>query len=939
MKEMINVALRSEFTFKQVYQKIEEMPEGQHTALGIADLNNTQGHVRFRNACMKAGIKPIYGVRVMAVYNVEEQTPNPGQWGHVYIVLAKTQEGLAEIYRLVRTAFDNFRYRPMVSLVDIWSLSENVIVIAENFDIPERIDYIGLSQVTNRALIKAHKIPTVAINHNYYPKATDRESWELLMGARFMDQKTFQQHILSTQEWFRLFGDRKAIKNTYEIAEACNVELRKADPVRYSGDETLRGLVDEGIKRRKYPLTKQAKKRLKIELELIEEKDYTDYFLVVAQMTTEAKKKFLVGPGRGSAGGSLVCYLLGITDVDPLPFGLLFERFLDRNRFDMPDIDIDFPDVARQEVIRGLKRDNGGEDHVCHLGTVARQRGDSLINHFGAELNIPFEDTAMLKEILIRRPGGDLRVNYCVHDTVTTTEMGKRFAKRYPAILQAAKYEGHATHFGTHAAGILVCNEPVTNFVGVNSRENAAMIDYREAEELNLLKIDVLGLQTLAMLQECADLAGFDFHDYYDVDLEDEKALEVFRSGRLTGVFQFEGHALRGLCRQLQVRKFDEISALTALARPGPLHGGGTEKYILRQTGKEEVSFTSKHPAFHDNTQETYGVIVYQEQLMHICRAVGMSWEDTSAFRRVVAKRKGPELLGTFEKRFKKAAKKTGMKKEDRNAVWKEMVTFGSYGFNKSHAVAYAMISQWCAWAKAHYPLEFAVAGLNNCKSQEAAVLLLREIVRHDKIPYIPVDPDTSDIKWTVQDGVLVGGLTNIKGIAESKAKTIIRNRKTGKVNPDGILRLLVNPETPFDILFPCEEFWSDYYENPQAYGLNEPVSYICDIQEKDNYTFIGQLIDKKVKDLNTEEQIAKRNGEVYDENTVCLNLTFRDDTDEIQCRIPRGKFDEFAHEIIERDDYKDHDEVHWYIVKGTIISDEIRFIFINKIHFLGEEH
>ncbi|MCP4256827.1 MAG: DNA polymerase III subunit alpha [Planctomycetes bacterium] len=940
---IINIALRSEFTFKRVFQTVESMTDNQESAVGIADLNSTQGFVSFSNVCKAADIKPIFGATVMAVHDVERKVPRTGQYGFEYTVIAKNDEGLPEIYRLVKSAFDNFYYRPQVSIIDIWGLSDNVIVIASAFNIPERIDYLGLSQSSNLSCMK-YGLPTVAINENDYPKPSDRMAYELLMGSREMNTKTTPQHIMSTTEWRRFFKGRvedleTPIKNTHAIAEMCEAELKIAEPVKYRGDDDLYDLIEKGIKDRKYNMTKTAKKRIKSELKLIEGKEFADYFLVVSQMTSAAKKYQMVGPGRGSAGGSLVCFLLGITEVDPLKFDLLFERFLDKHRHDAPDIDIDFPDKHREKVIDNLIEDNGGAEFVCKLGIVARQRGDSLINKFSSEMQVPFEAAEELKEVLIQRPAGDARVNFCVVDTLTSTEIGKNFAKMHPAINEAVKYEGHATHSGTHAAGILVCNEPITNYTGVNSRDGFAMIDYREAEMLNLLKIDALGLRTLSILQETAELAGFDWRDFYSVNLEDEAALQMFKDVRLLGIFQFEGQALSGLCRQMEIKSFSEIAAVTALGRPGPLKGGGTAKYIARQTGKEEVSYTANHPAVINNTRETFGVIVYQEQLMHICRDVGMSWKDVSMFRKIVAKRKGRELLGTYEATFKKCAIDKGLSKMEAAAVWSEMVTFGEYGFNKSHAVAYAMISQNCAWAKAHHPFEFAVASLNNSKSDDSAVRLLRDLVRHEGFSYVPVDPDKSEVFWSAQEGVLVGGLINIDGIAEKKAKTIVRNRENGKIDPPSVIKMLANPETPFDILFPVEEFWGEYFYSPEDFGLKERPSYIEDINEKGDYTFIGKLTRKKVKDLNTIQEIEKRDGEVYKENTVCLNLTLEDDTSEIMARIPRNKFDEFANEIIERDDFKERKDVNWYIIKGRIISDEIRFIFINNIHYLGEEH
>jgi DNA polymerase III alpha subunit len=518
-----------------------------------------------------------------------------------------------------------------------------------------------------------------------------------------------------------------------------------------------------------------------------------------------------------------------------------------------------------------------------------------------------------------------------VHDTIETTEIGKQFAEKYPVIRVAARIEGHTTHAGVHAAGILVCNRPVTDYVGVNGKDNSAMIDYREAELLNLLKIDALGLRTLTVLQETAEMAGFDYHDFYKIPLDDEAALELFRNDRLLGVFQFDAGAIKSLCRQIKVQNFDDICAITSLGRPGPIEGGGTRSYVERHNGYEEVTYISSHPKIIEITKPTLGVIVYQEQLMHICRAVGMDWKDVSMFRKVVAKRKGKELLGTYEDTFKRCAKDAGLPDTEANEVWEQMATFGKYGFNKSHAVSYGMVSYMCAWAKAHYPLQFAVANLNNMKSKDSAVRLLRDFVRHEGFEYVPVDPDMSDVNWSVHEGKLLGGLTNIHGLGESKAKKIIENRRAGKVDTPSIIRMLINARTDFDILFPCQHFWSEYYESGNVVTIDQ-------ILEAGEYTFIGKINKKKIKDLNTDEQVEKR-GARFEKDSLALNIYVEDDTDEIMCRVPRNKFERYAREIIARDDAQAPYEKNWYMFTGKIINASMLFVLLDKITYLGERH
>jgi len=946
MRDMLNIALRSEFTFKKTFQKVVDICEGQHTALGIADLNSTQGHIAFKKVCVKNDIKPIYGTRVSVVLDPTQTVKNPGQFGFEHVLLARNTAGLQEIHRTVKLAYNQFKYRPLLGVMDIMRLSENVIVIAENFDTAEigRLDYVGLSQITRPVSLEAD-LPRVALNYNFYPTPEDKETYQLLLGSRTMDNRTFQQHILSTKEWYRIWKDEEAINNTYKIAEECNAELLNATNIRYKGSKTLEDVCAKGFVERGFHLIEDQSKRdqisnrIKRELDLINEKDFADYFLVVADMVSAAKRKMLVGPARGSAAGSIVCYLAGITEINPLDYDLLFERFIDINRHDMPDIDIDFPDVHRQAVIKKLEQDNGGKEYVAHIANISRMRSDSMVNHVAKELWIPFADAIELKEAMIKRPAGDKRVGSCVIDTLNETMVGKRFREKHPAMEVAAKFENHATHAGVHAAGILVCNDPITDYVGVNARDNAAMIDYREAEERNLLKIDVLGLRTLAVLQECAELAGFDYHDYYDLSLDDDKVFSLFRAGRVTGIFQFEGQALKGLCRQIKAKSFDDLCAMTALARPGPLKGGGTTRYIARHSGDEPVEYIANNEAVIKATEDTYGVMVYQEQLMHIVRGLGMSWEDTSHFRKVVSKRQGLEKLGRFKDVFVEGALGSGLTVTETEYAWKQMITFGAYGFNKSHSVAYALISYWTAWAKMYYPLEFTAASLNNSKDKESSVRILRDMVRNDGVDYKTIDPDESEVKWIVKDGSwLLGGLTNIDGLGVAKARSIIKKRREGESLTDAMYMKLLHPKTVYDILFPCEHYWGEEYVSRwKKVGLPRKPITIEEIGGKGEYTFIGKLIMKKVKDLNAKEQVDKRDGRIYETDTLALNIILEDDTDQIMCRVGRFDFDTVGHDIIKTDDAKEQGCSDWYLVKsGAIIADHMRFVFIKRISFIG---
>ncbi|MCK5016017.1 MAG: DNA polymerase III subunit alpha, partial [Candidatus Peribacteraceae bacterium] len=842
---MINLALRSEFSFRKCYGHLDKLVHDSDIAVGIADTDNTFGHVRLQSACQEAGIKPIFGVRLMVT---SERKDKEKAWGSESVFLAKNVDGLREIYKLVSLAYQNFYYHPYVTLGNVLNtISRNVIVISHVIN--SRTNYLALTHSTpNSAFDQAsdRKIPPVLINYNHYPTLEDKAVYDLLVGHRFRDTQTYPQHILDEGELQFELRDRvtndlyfkHARDNTYVISDMCqHFELPVASNIHYEGKHTLEGLCLAGAMRRGIDLEDEIYgARLDRELKLIHEKKYADYFLIVYEMVNEAKKVMLVGPSRGSSAGSLVSYLIGITEVDPIKYDLLFERFIDINRLDLPDIDIDFPDWKRKRVIDRLVRIYGNKN-VAHLGIVARGKPKSVLRDFAASLGVPEFEIEATKDAIIDRSGGDARASMRTRDTLENTEPGKELVEKYPQMMLACEAEEHAHHFGVHAAGMIVCNEPLTHYTSINARNEAVQLCGDDAEKLNLLKIDCLGLRTLSILEEFCTLIDFDFHDLYTIDLEMPKVLEIFKQCRLAGIFQFEGYALRWLTQDLEVKKFDDIVVLTSLGRPGPIHSGGAADYVKKHNGEKEITYISKHPTVLKWTKDTLGTILFQEQVMGIARDFGgLSWNDVSELRKALGKSKGQEFFNRYWERFVKGTREKHISDEEAEHVWKNMMTFGSWGFNKSHAVAYAMISYWTAWAKAQDPLNFAVACMNHTSDSWTAIRLLREMVEFDGLEYEPVDPDNSSEGWSVCDGKLIGGLTNIHGVGSQKAKQILRARiGKDKLGP-GLIKKLLKPETDFDVLFPCQHYFGHFFDNPKEHGLDVSPTLIRDVDGKGDW-------------------------------------------------------------------------------------------------------
>lgn len=902
MNEMVNLSIRTEFSFKNehTYGRIDDIlfAENGTGSLGIADVNGTYGFIQFEKQCLKKGIKPIFGVRLMVVK--DEMAKSRSAFGPTYIFLAKNEAGYHEINKLVKKAYDRFYYKPFILISDMLKISQDVFVIAEVFETPDRLDYIALTTTTPRMMLE-WDIPKVAINNNFYPTPIDKDKYELLCGARkhgegwrfLFTNQTYPMHILSTPEWYRLWKVDEAIENTHKIASECNVTIPSATMVRFPDKKVdIRTLCLVGAAQKGVDLDDPVyKARFERELEIIIEKDYVDYFLVVSDMIKFAKRRMLVGPSRGSCAGSLVCYLMDITTIDPIPHGLVFERFIDLNRHDLPDIDIDFPDNKRQDVIKYLI-DKYHDSNVCHIANINRLKAKSAIGNTGMALSIPYADVEAVKESIVDRSGGDARAAMAARDTLESTEVGKQFMSKYPAMSAAFDLEMHATHTGKHAGGIIVSNDEITKYCGMNTKDGCVMMDKKDAELKNLLKIDVLGLRTLSILEEAAELAGFDYHDYYEMPLDIAKTFTAFNEMRLSGIFQFEGQAMMMLCKEMGVHSFDDIVAITALARPGPLHSGGANQFVKRKNGSEPVKYISQHPIYIEETRDTYGVIIYQEQLMNLCRKLGkMSWEEVSDIRRAASRTLGKEFFDQYRNSFLKGTRDNGISDEEAIEIWENMMTFGSWGMNKSHTVAYGLISYWCAFMKTHYPLEFAAATMNHTKSHEAGLKVLRDFVENDGIEYIDVDPDESELRWTIKDGKLLGSLTNIEGLGEKQAKEIIKARKTGKPLSNSQYKKLISASTPYEILYPTQHWWGDYYQRPWKYNLPYAPTYIKDIEQPGEYILLGLAKQKDLRDLNEYNELVKRGGRVLTEHDKYLRVVIEDDTGQILTKIDRYKY------------------------------------------------
>lgn len=911
--------IKTEYSFKRALGQIGEVVERLRavgaTRAGISDYNNSYGHYAWQRLCKDAGIKPCFGVTLPVVEDASLDKP---QVVNLMPLMAMNNHGLAEMYALIRRAYAQYYKIPRLSYDDINSISQDVAVFSGAWLDEELIKRDVYSQLTpsSPSFIEGERF---ALLDNFYPALEDHQLWAAFADNTYLSSNI---HILTESEYINLFlvSGQAAINNTNKLMNECTAQLGKSPMVSYSfptiidhSGETkaadLRELCYKNV--RGVKLKGEYKARVERELSIIEEKGFGDYFLIVADLVNYAKQNILVGPARGSSAGSLVCYLIGITEVDPLEHDLIFERFIDITRDDWPDIDIDFPDYQRDQAIQYLL-DKYGADNVAKLSTISKMQPRVIINDSAKKFQIPLYECDELKNVIIERMKGDDRANQCLEDTYETDE-GQRFLEKYPEMSIVSRLEGHARHAGVHAAGVLVSPKPLVNYCGIDGRDNVAMLDKFEAEgQAGLLKIDILGLRTLSIISDCLTAIGHGRLWLYALPLDDGKAFTLFNSGKFNGIFQFEGFALRALSAKMDINTFNDIVAVTSLARPGPLASGGAELYADRKM-KRAAYFTSDvNPILLDITSDTHGIIVYQEQVIRIIREIGLfDWPNTSKIRKAISKSMGNEFFSQYKRMFIDGAMRNDFTESEATELWQNLLTFGAWGFNKSHAVSYGMISYYCAYLKANHPGQYITACLNHAKSDEDGLRLLREYTGE----YVAADPAQSGDRWIEKDGTIYGPLTNIKGIGDKVCADIIRRRTSGAGLTDAQARRIKEGENVYKNAWPCRDRFSDYYANPAKYNvLSCAISYIEDVRDNQSYVFLGQLTEAVIKNHNDPVNVERRGGTIMQGKVNYLNLTIEDDTGLMLCTILRNDFDRFS-QVISKE------KNQFYLIKGSFDS------------------
>lgn len=582
----------------------------------------------------------------------------------------------------------------------------------------------------------------------------------------------------------------RAILATEEIAQRCTVELPKLAmvrfpvPVEFGGtrEDYWRHKIREGWFYRGMDQKKNVrryKEQLAHEMKVIEDKDYLDYFLIVSDLVTFAKERGIaVGPGRGSSAASLVCYLLRITEVDPMVFpNLLFERFIDPLRKDLPDIDIDFADNRRHEVTEYAEA-KYGKAQVGNIATYTQYKSKLALDDTARVYRIPQYEVDAIKELLVERSSGDLRASATIEDTAQMFEQAAAVFEKYPDLLHATQLEGNVKGMGVHAAGMVIASSPLTDACATYQRTmsdgrvlRVLSVDKYDAEHLNILKIDNLGLTTLGMIDVCLATIGKPLEWLYEIPLDDPATIQAFKENDVVGVFQFDGRSMRPVTAELKPDNFLEVCDLTALARPGPLHNGAAAEYIDVKWGRREAR--KYHPLVEAIVHHTHGQIVYQEQILRITGEIGgFDHVHRATIRKIISKKLGEQEFNRWWQDFWKGAKQRGLKEQEAKDIWNACITAGSYAFNVAHSLGYGMLAWWTMYLKQHYPLAFYAASLE-AYGEKKQLELLKDAERHD-IYALPPRLGVSQISWSIDGDVLLAGYSQIRGIGEKTAQNIV---------------------------------------------------------------------------------------------------------------------------------------------------------------------
>ncbi|OGI05666.1 MAG: DNA polymerase III subunit alpha [Candidatus Margulisbacteria bacterium GWE2_39_32] len=788
----------------------------------------------FYNYARSVGIKPIIGCEVyLSPRRMHQKEGKQDARNRHLILLAKNDQGYKNLLKIVSLGHtEGFYYKPRVDYEVLADHHEGLIALSGCMAGPIAVkildeDFEGACQEADKlqaifgndlyleiqdhgikgqaeiiaGLVKINKekgIPLVATNDTHYLRKEDAYAQDVLLcistGKTINDSNRLsfsskEFYLKTPQEMSDIFSYLpEALENTVKIAAQCNLEIEQGVnylpsfplPEGYTESSYLRTLAWDGIKARYPEITETIKKRAEYELEVIEKMKFPAYFLIVADFIAFARQQGIpVGPGRGSAAGSIVAYSLGITNIDPLKYHLLFERFLNPERISMPDIDIDFCIDRRQEIIEYVGK-KYGQDKVAQIATFGTMAARGVIRDVGRALGIPLSEVDRIAKLI---PAGP---KVTIEQALQEVPEFKAYVTNNETINNLVKtsltLEGVARHASTHAAGVVISAFPLTDKAPVMTNDGQLVTQYAkdDLEAIGLLKMDFLGLRNLTMIDNTLKIIKMKRNvdlDINDLPLEDAPTYELLTRGDTPGVFQLESKGMKSILKDLKPSVFEDIIALLALYRPGPIESGMIDDFIKRKHGRAKIVYSL--PELEPILKETYGTILYQEQIMQIASVLGgFSLGEADVLRKAMGKKK-MDVMEKQKEKFVKGAKDKGLNPKKAEEIFELCAKFANYGFNKSHSAAYAVISYQTAYLKTHYPVEFMAAVISSMVGDIEKVASYIQDCRAMGIDVLIPDVNESLKDFTVVGGSIRFGLGAIRNVGDSAVDCILQTRET----------------------------------------------------------------------------------------------------------------------------------------------------------------
>lgn len=803
-------------------------------SVAITDHGVMYGTIDFYKECLKQGVKPIIGCEVYLApgSRKERQEINGVKYYHL-ILLAENQTGYRNLVQLVSLAnIEGMYYKPRVDKELLKKYYEGIICLSacvageipraliqgnkakaeslvqeylnifgkDNFFLEIQNHGLAEERISNAGLVELaqkYNIGLVATNDCHYVSRADSEFHDILlciqMGKTIADPARMRfnsddYYVKSPAEMAELFKDYpEAIANTEKIAARCQVDFEFGHiqlpyypiPSQYADDEAyLRALCEQALPDR-YPKSSEAViKRLDYELSIIHRMGYDSYFLIVWDFINYSRQHGIgVGPGRGSAAGSIVAYLLGITNLDPLKYELLFERFLNPDRVTMPDIDIDFDYIQRSKVIDYVK-ERYGYDHVAQIVTFGTMAAKGAVRDVGRVLNMPYSQVADIAKLIPNEL--KITLDKALKESADFRKLYDSDADVKKLIDLARKIEGLPRHSSTHAAGVVIARNPLTDYLPVAVSEGTLVTEFDKdhVEELGLLKMDFLGLRTLTVINDTIANIKKNRQEVIDINaipLADELTADMLCAGKTGAVFQMESSGMTNLVKDLAPRNFADLIPTVALYRPGPLGSGMVEDFIGGRHGTKEVTYM--HPLLEPILKETFGVVLYQEQVMQIVQVLaGFSLGQADLLRRAMGKKKHEILLAQKEN-FLKGCAQNQIDADLATTIFDLLTHFADYGFNKSHSAAYALVAWQTAYLKAHYPAEFMAAMLTSIMDTQKVPRYI-ELARRMELEILPPDINASMANFSVDHEAIRFGLAAVRNVGDAAIASIVEARQ-----------------------------------------------------------------------------------------------------------------------------------------------------------------